>query len=133
MFLKFLLVFVGISLLELVVILRVGQLVGVWYTVLLIILTALLGVLLAKYQGFLAIRQLQNSLACGQMPGEAILDGILILIGGVLLFLPGFITDMFGFLFLLPPSKKLLREYIKKLLRYYLATGQMRVINIKSN
>ena len=130
MFLKFLLVFVGISLLELVLILRVGQLIGIWYTVLLIILTAFLGILLAKYQGFLAIRQLQSSLAYGQMPGEAILDGILVLVGGILLFVPGFMTDILGLLCLLPVSKRIIKEYIKKLLRYYLATGQMKIVKI---
>jgi len=128
MFLKLLLIFVGISLLELVLILRVGQVVGIWYTVLLLVLTSLLGVLLAKYQGFLTIRQMQSSLSYGQMPGDAMLDGILVLVGGILLFIPGFITDIVGFLCLLPISKKVIREYIKKLIRYYLATGQMRVI-----
>jgi len=128
MFLKLLFVFVGISLLELVVILRVGQVVGIWYTVLLLVLTSLIGVLLAKYQGFLTIRQMQSSLAYGQMPGDAMLDGILVLVGGVLLFIPGFITDILGFLCLLPITKNIIREYIKKLIRYYLATGQMRII-----
>jgi len=128
MFLKFLLIFVGISLLELVLILRVGQVVGIWYTVLLMIMTTFFGVLLAKYQGFLAIREMKNSLAYGQMPGEAILDGLLVLIGGILLFIPGFITDIVGLLCLLPFTKRIFKEYIKKLLRFYLATGQIRMI-----
>ena len=128
MLLKILLVFIGISLLELIVILQIGQLIGIGYTILMIFLTAFIGVLMARHQGFLAIRGMQNTLAHGQMPGEDILDGILVLIGGVLLLLPGFITDMIGFLCLLPITKRLFKEYIKKLIRYHLATGNMRIM-----
>jgi len=128
MFSKLLLIFIGIPLLELVLLLQIGQLIGVGYTVLMIIITGFLGVLLAKHQGFLVIRELQNTLAYGQMPGEAILDGIFVLVGGVALLTPGFITDIFGFLCLLPGSRKIFKAYIKKLLRYYLATGQVRII-----
>ncbi|WP_028307282.1 FxsA family protein [Desulfitibacter alkalitolerans] len=128
MFSKLLLIFIGIPLLELVLLLQIGQLIGVGYTVLMIVITGFLGVLLAKHQGFLVIRELRNTLAYGQMPGEAILDGIFVLVGGVVLLTPGFITDIFGFLCLLPGSRKVFKTYIKKLLRYYLATGQVRII-----
>jgi UPF0716 protein FxsA len=89
-----------------------GQLIGTWPTILLIILTGVIGSYLAKKQGLVAYRLLQQQLQSGQMPGDALLDGICILVGGILLLTPGFLTDIVGFVLLFPIT----RVYIKKLL-----------------
>ncbi len=128
MFSKLLLIFIGVPLLELVLLLKIGQIIGIGYTIVMIVVTGFLGVSLAKQQGFMVIKQLQSSLSYGQMPGDAMLDGIFILVGGLVLLTPGFITDMFGFLCLLPSSRRFLKDYVKNLLRHYLATGQVRII-----
>jgi UPF0716 protein FxsA len=95
---------------EIGLLLMFGQLIGVWTTILLIILTGVLGTYFAKKQGLATYHQLQRQLQTGQLPGDALLDGICILVGGTLLLTPGFITDLTGFLLLLPAT----RVYFKK-------------------
>ncbi|KUO52241.1 MAG: hypothetical protein APF76_04170 [Desulfitibacter sp. BRH_c19] len=128
MFSKLLLIFIGVPLIELALLLKIGQLIGIGYTILIIVLTGFVGVLLAKQQGFIVVKQLQNSLSYGQMPGDAILDGIFIFAGGLVLLTPGLITDIFGFLCLLPGSRRFFKDYLKNLLKHYLATGHVRII-----
>ncbi|WML47313.1 FxsA family protein [Neobacillus sp. PS3-34] len=95
-----------------------GKTIGVLPTILFILLTGVVGAYLAKSQGLRTLRRAQEELRHGQIPGEAVLDGVCILIGGTLLITPGFITDILGFLMLLPPTRKifkyLLRNSFKK-------------------
>jgi len=83
-----------------------GQLIGFWPTVLLIIATGVIGAYLAKKEGLETIRRVQEQLQMAQIPSDAVLDGICILIGGTLLLTPGFITDVTGFFMLFPPTRK---------------------------
>lgn len=83
-----------------------GKTIGVFPTLSLIILTGVLGAYLAKSQGLETIRKAQEQLRYGQLPGDAVLDGICILVGGTLLLTPGFITDILGFLMLLPFTRR---------------------------
>ncbi|TGV24475.1 FxsA family protein, partial [Mesorhizobium sp. M00.F.Ca.ET.186.01.1.1] len=85
--------------LELWGLITVGSLIGGWNTVLLVIVTGLLGAWLAKQQGVQVFRTLQFQLSRGQMPTETIIDGVLILVGGILLLLPGFVSDVIGLIF----------------------------------
>ena len=89
-----------------------GRHLGIIPTIFLIILTGIIGTYLAKREGLEAIKRVQEELRYGSMPGDAILDGLCILIGGLLLLTPGFITDLTGFLFLVPPT----RIFVKRLL-----------------
>lgn len=86
-----------------------GKAIGVLPTLTLIILTGVLGAYLAKKQGLETIRKAQEQLRHGQLPGDAVLDGICILVGGTLLLTPGFITDILGFLMLVPFTRKLFK------------------------
>jgi UPF0716 protein FxsA len=90
-----------------------GKAIGVFPTVFLILFTGVVGAYLAKSQGLRTLRRAQAELSSGQIPGDAVLDGICILVGGTLLVTPGFITDILGFLLLLP----LTRVFFKYLLR----------------
>lgn len=128
MFSKLLLIFIGVPILELILLFKVGQIIGIGYTIVMIVVTGFVGVLLAKQQGFIVVKQLQNTLSYGQMPGDAILDGIFVFAGGLVLLAPGFITDTIGFLFLLPSSRRIFKEYLKNLLKQYLSTGHVRII-----
>lgn len=83
-----------------------GKTIGVFPTLSLIILTGVLGAYLAKSQGLETIRKAQEQLRYGQLPGDAVLDGICILVGGTLLLTPGFLTDILGFLMLLPFTRR---------------------------
>jgi UPF0716 protein FxsA len=93
-------------------IIKASQWIGGWQTFLLIIGTGAIGAFLAKREGLKVWNQAQSKMSQGQIPGEAILDGLSIFAGGLLLLTPGFLTDTIGFLLVLPMS----RYWIKKLL-----------------
>ncbi|MBG9564275.1 FxsA family protein [Brevibacillus agri] len=111
--------------LELWGLITIGSLIGGWNTVLLVILTGLLGAWLAKQQGVQVFRTLQFQLARGQMPTETIIDGALILIGGILLLLPGFVSDVIGLIFLIPYTRMILRHLLKQWLWYLISSGRI--------
>lgn len=91
--------------------------IGPWWVVILIILTGLLGIYLAKQQGIDTLRRAQASIHYGQMPSEEIFDGICIIIGGAFLITPGFITDISGFILVLPMTRNLFKIQLKKILK----------------
>ncbi|MCG1022071.1 FxsA family protein [Sutcliffiella horikoshii] len=115
--------------LEIWILITAGKLIGAIPTILLIILTGVLGAWLAKYQGISALRSAQQKMNSGQMPGEVIIDGLCILIGGVVLLTPGFITDAIGFALLLPPTRNLIKPSIMRVIRNRMDRGQFIVIN----
>jgi UPF0716 protein FxsA len=102
-----------------------GQAIGLVPTVLLIITTGILGAYLAKKQGMEALRKAQQDMQYGQLPGDAIIDGLCILVGGVVLLTPGFITDAIGFLLLLPPTRKMFKPFIYKLFKRWINNGNV--------
>ncbi|MDT9025235.1 MULTISPECIES: FxsA family protein [Rossellomorea] len=102
-----------------------GQAFGLIPTVLLIITTGILGAYLAKKQGMEALRKAQQDMQYGQLPGDAIIDGLCILVGGVVLLTPGFITDAIGFLLLLPPTRKMFKPFIYKLFKRWINNGNV--------
>ncbi|MHC0037385.1 FxsA family protein [Pseudoneobacillus sp. C159] len=91
-----------------------GRIIGTWPTIFLIIFTGVIGSYLAKKQGLSVYRQLQQQLQMGEMPGETILDGICILVGGIFLLAPGFLTDIMGFLLLFPVTRVYFKKFMKK-------------------
>ena len=101
-------------LLELFVAFEVSQVIGVTYTVLLILLSVPVGMWAARSQGRAVWRRLADGIATGRPPARAVLDGALVLIGGVLFILPGFVSDVFGALLLLPPSRAGLRRLLAR-------------------
>ena len=103
---RLLLLFVLVPLLELALLIKVGQHVGVWPTVGLVVLTGVLGASLAKQQGLLTLRQIERELEFGRIPAAQLVDGLIILIGGALLLTPGFLTDTLGLCLLLPPTRR---------------------------
>jgi UPF0716 protein FxsA len=114
--------------LEIGILVLAGNTIGALPTVMLIICTGLLGAWLAKKQGTETITQAQLQLQRGQIPGEAILDGLCILVGGVVLLTPGFITDTLGFLLLLPQTRIPAKHWMKKQLKTMIANGNFTII-----
>jgi UPF0716 protein FxsA len=107
--------FVAIALLvvpvaEIYVIIQVGQVIGGWQTVALLIIESALGAWLIKREGRRAWNALQEATRTARMPGKELADAALVLVGGTLLLTPGFITDIFGLLFLLPPTRAVIRR-----------------------
>lgn len=115
MFAYLLILFIVIPALELALLIEVGGNIGAWNTISLIIFTGVLGAALARYQGFMVLQKIQASVNKGLMPNEELMDGLMILVGGIVLLTPGFITDVLGFFLLVP----LTRTLIKKGVRHY--------------
>jgi UPF0716 protein FxsA len=101
--------FIVVPIAELALLIQVGQAIGVWWTILLLVADALLGSWLLRTQSRAAWRRFNEALANGRIPHREVVDGVLVIFGGVLLLTPGFITDIFGLLFLFPPTRVLLR------------------------
>lgn len=101
--------FIVVPIVELYVIIQVGQLIGVWPTLALLLGDALLGSLLLRHQGRGAWRRFNEAIAARRFPGREVADGLMIAIGGTLLLAPGFLTDIFGLLLLIPPTRALAR------------------------
>jgi len=106
--LLFLLLFVGVPLLELYLLIQVGSVIGALPTIGLSILTAVIGTFLVRVQGFSVLLRVREMVDQGEVPAIEVLDGALLLIAGVMLLLPGFLTDALGFLLLVPPLRRLL-------------------------
>ena len=98
---------------ELYILIKIGSHIGGFNTILLVLMTTVLGALLARLQGLRTLRQIQLSLSQGQIPAEELIDGVLILFGGILLVIPGVLTDLFALVLLLPFT----RTYFKRWLR----------------
>ena len=101
--------FIVVPIAELAVLIQVGQLIGVWWTIALLIADAILGSFLLRTQSRAAWRRFNDAINEGRIPHREVIDGVLVIFGGVLLLTPGFITDVFGLLFLFPPTRVLLR------------------------
>jgi UPF0716 protein FxsA len=108
------LVFIVVPIAELYVIIQVGGLIGVGPTLLLLLLDAVLGSWLLKHEGRSAWRRFNQALAERRLPAKEVADGFLIILGGALLIAPGFITDVFGILFLLPPTRAVARRILRR-------------------
>ena len=108
------LLFIFVPIIELALLIEVGQYIGTFYTILLVIVTGVVGGFLAKLEGLRVWHALQNDLRQFKMPTDRMIDGALILVGGVFLLTPGIITDVLGFLLIIPFTRFPLREYLKK-------------------
>ncbi|QHA92854.1 FxsA family protein [Bacillus sp. N1-1] len=128
MFRILLLFIIIVPALEIALLLLSGRTLGLIPTVLLIIGTGILGAWLARKEGAETIQKVNRQMQTGQMPGEAILDGLCILVGGVVLLTPGFITDAVGFLLLVPATRKPFKRWIKKFLERRMNNGQFMFI-----
>jgi UPF0716 protein FxsA len=104
--------FILVPIAELAVIIQIGSLIGVWWTIALLIADSILGSLLMRHQGRAAWRRFQASIAESRVPARETIDGALVIFGGALLLTPGFITDIFGLLFLLPPTRAVIRRLL---------------------
>jgi len=105
--------FIVVPIVELYVIIQIGSLIGVWPTIALLLADAILGSMLLRHQGRGAWRRFNAALAEGRFPGREVADGLLIAIGGTLLLTPGFVTDIVGLIFLIPPTRAIVRHLMR--------------------
>ncbi|WP_027859353.1 FxsA family protein [Marinobacterium jannaschii] len=100
------LLFIIVPIIEITVLLKVGELIGGWYTVGLVLLSAFIGVNMLRYQGLSTLARAQQRMAMGEMPGQEMIEGIVLAVGGALLVTPGFVTDVIGFSCLIPFTRQ---------------------------
>ena len=116
MFLTLLMLFTVVPFVELYLLIVIGARIGAFTTIIIVILTGILGAALARNQGFRVLRELQVTTAQGQMPGKEMIHGALVLVGGLLLLTPGFLTDLLGFSLLTPFTRNF---YVQKITDYF--------------
>ncbi len=121
------LLFVVVPLLELALLIWIGQVVGLLPTILLVFLTGILGAALARREGLRTLAELQGELARGRLPGQALMDGLAVLVGGAFLLTPGILTDVTGFLLLLPPTRRWIQRRVRRRLERAIQEGTIRV------
>jgi UPF0716 protein FxsA len=116
-------VFILVPLAELYVILKVGDAIGVGWTILLLVADSVLGSLLLRSQGRSVWRRFNTALSDGRMPHREVVDGVLVVFGGAFLLTPGFLTDVVGLLLLIPPTRALIRALVVRRLGRRVAVG----------
>jgi UPF0716 protein FxsA len=114
MLLPLVLLFVVVPIAELAVVIQVGQEIGVLWTVVLLVADSILGSVLMRAQGRVAWRRFNEAIAAGKVPAREVLDGALVMFGGLLLLTPGFLTDVLGLLLLIPPTRRLVRAALAR-------------------
>ncbi|MCK5832092.1 FxsA family protein [bacterium] len=118
MFLKLLLAFTLVPIAELALLIEIGRYIGVWPTIGIVLITGITGSLLLKWQGLETISKFKKEISQGRFPGNTIIEGIAIIVGGAFLLTPGVITDFCGILLLLPPTRMMFiavaKKYIKR-------------------
>ncbi len=119
--------FVVIPLLELALLIWIGQWMGVLPTVLLVAVTGIVGAWLARSQGIQVLTRVQMQMAGGELPGRALMDAAAILVGGTLLMTPGVLTDVIGFALLLPPTRSVLQKWATARLMRGMQSGRIHV------
>ncbi len=125
MFIRLFLLFTVIPIIEVYLIIKAGELIGPLPTVLLLLAISCTGAWLVRTQGFQTLRLIQTELAQGRLPAARLMDGALLLVGGVLLLTPGFFTDLLGLFFLLPPTRALIKRLIGLWLQSRLSQGNI--------
>ncbi|WP_028586361.1 FxsA family protein [Desulfocurvus vexinensis] len=128
MFLRLFAAFALIPVLEIYLLIKVGSLLGAEVTIALVLASALAGAWLARQQGLGVMLRIRESMARGAAPAEEMVDALLILVAGVLLLTPGFITDTAGMALLVPPVRGRIKAALRRALEDWVRRGQVRVV-----
>jgi UPF0716 protein FxsA len=120
---KLLLLFIVVPIVELILLIQLGGLIGTLATIGLIVVTGALGASLARWQGLSVLRQIQSEVAGGRLPAGSLVDGVIILMAAALLVTPGLLTDVFGFLCLVPGFRGVVKRMLRKRLERAVTDG----------
>jgi UPF0716 protein FxsA len=121
------LLFIIVPILELVILIQLGQFMGLWPTVALVLGAGFVGAALARLEGTRVFLQAQRELAAGRVPTQSMLDGLSVMIGGAFLLAPGVLTDVAGLLLLFPPTRRWIQRRILKSIERGIAEGSIHV------
>ena len=114
MFAKLLFLFIFVPLIEMALLVALGDMIGFWATIAIVLSTGFAGAGLARWQGLKIIHRIKNELAAGRIPGDALIGGLLVLLAGAVLLTPGVITDLLGFLLLIPLTRIPIQAQFKR-------------------
>jgi UPF0716 protein FxsA len=123
-----LVLFIGVPLVELALLIKLGTLIGILKTILIVVGTGVAGAALARSQGFSILSRIQRDLEAGHLPTDELINGAFVLAGGLLLLTPGIVTDAVGFSLLIPFSRELIKEAGKRYVQGKLDRGEVIVI-----
>lgn len=121
-----LLVFIAVPLLEIALLIKIGQAIGFWATILIVIATAVIGTWLLHQQGIDTLRRVFDTMDRGEPPLQPVLEGLVLIVAGFLLLTPGIITDSIGFALLLPPVRELVVNHVLRRLLVVTVSGRGR-------
>lgn len=119
MFVRLLILFTVVPLIELALLIKLGNVIGLWPTIFIVIATGVLGAALARSQGTQVISAIRAEVTEGRLPTESLINGLLILVGGVVLLTPGLLTDLLGFSLLIPFTRNWFKKELRNKLRKY--------------
>ncbi len=125
MFIKLLILFTIVPIIELYVLIEASHQIGIGATIAMIFLTGIAGAYLARTQGFNIINRIQSEMNRGRVPADELMDGAVILAGGLLLLTPGFCTDLTGFILLTPVTRQLIKSWLKRWLDVKIQRGEI--------
>ena len=133
---KIIALFILVPIVELILLIKVGEIIGIWYTIGLVILTGFLGAIAAKFEGMRVWHEAQKELMQFQVPADRLIDGLMILIGAIFLLTPGILTDITGFALIIPftraPFRKMLKNNFMKRQASHQGRTKVEVIQIDS-
>jgi UPF0716 protein FxsA len=121
------LIFVIVPLMEILLLIEIGSRIGTLNTILIIVLTGMLGAYLMRQQGFAILGNIRGDLSQGRMPTGELINGALVLVGGILLLTPGFFTDAVGFVLLIPTTRGFVRKKIQVLIQRKIESGDIHI------
>jgi UPF0716 protein FxsA len=128
-FIRLLLLFTVVPLVELYLLVKIGGLIGVWSTIALVLVTGVFGAALARQQGMGVLRRFEQALRGGEVPTEPLADGFLILVAAAVLLTPGLITDGLGFILLIPRTRAFVRGALVGWFRRRMALSAPEIID----
>ena len=124
MLIRLILLFTVIPLIELYLLIQVGRYLGPFQTIMIVLITGIIGGLLARSQGLSVQRQIRVDLQNGIIPTDSLIDGLFILIAGAMLITPGMVTDVFGFVLMIPFFRGWLKKWVKDILKRKFESGK---------
>src|SRR5215468_4861700 len=124
---RFFLLFTLVPLLELYILIKIGSYIGAFQTVALVVFTALFGIVIARIEGLRKLQQIKQSLSQGIVPAEEMVDGVLIFVAGILLIIPGVLTDLFALVLLIPYTRTIFKRWLRRRFDRMAAAGNIRL------
>ena len=127
MFVRLFLLFTIVPIAELYILIKIGSYLGAFNTIFLIVITGILGALLARLEGLRTLRQIMRSMSQGIVPAEELVDSVLIFVAGIVLVTPGVLTDAMGLLLLVPYTRTIFKRWLRRKLDRMVSSGKFQI------